>query len=339
MSILIAYNLEKYRKLRKLTQRQLSDKLATVSKSAIALYEKNQRTPSIEIQEHICKTIDIDVEVLNGKNEIDFYTNNLRNELLQYKLNSNEYQYLYRQLLNFFNNNYYFATTSKIDYEKQIKFKNYLSNSITEIEHNIRNTYIGNNDRLDVLFKNVHTIFNMFFALSLTLKNREKNFCPYDVIDIKNFLNYGIDNEFINIFIELKPTYIQILDILNSLDVFQNNSIPVYCGTLNNITDYIMIEPNIKNKKSVLYAIKVSDDFMTPRFDKDDIIITKQCENYITGQYVALTNEDNHILIGKLQLENNIVLLQPLNLKYTPIVLNQQSCKFIGKVVEVRYKN
>lgn len=45
MSILIAYNLEKYRKLNKLTQRQLSNELENVSKSSIALYEKNQRTP------------------------------------------------------------------------------------------------------------------------------------------------------------------------------------------------------------------------------------------------------------------------------------------------------
>lgn len=185
MSILIAYNLEKYRKLNKLTQRQLSSNLETVSKSSIALYEKNQRTPSLEVQEQICNKLNIEIDVLNGKNEIDFYTNNIRNELLKFNLTFNEYQYLYNQFRKFLNNSYYFSTNIKVDYEFFIKAKKYLQNSLTEIIHSINDSYIGDNERLTLLTRNVYNIFNVFLALAFTLRNREKNYFPYEVIDTK----------------------------------------------------------------------------------------------------------------------------------------------------------
>lgn len=153
------------------------------------------------------------------------------------------------------------------------------------------------------------------------------------------FLNEVVDNEFLNIFIELKPVYLRILDILNSLYNFQENSIPVYLHNLNKVIDYITIHPDFKNEISILCAIKVYDDFMNPRYEKDDIIITKQCKNYITGQYVAVVDENNTIFIGKLQIENELIVLQPLNLNYTPIILNKNACRFIGKIIEVRHKD
>ena len=78
---------------------------------------------------------------------------------------------------------------------------------------------------------------------------------------------------------------------------------------------------------------------MSPRFEKDDIVIARQCENYTTGQYVAVVNENINILIGKLQLENDLMVLQPLNINYAPIILNKNTCRFIGKIIEVRYKD
>lgn len=339
MSILIAYNLEKYRKLNKLTQRQLSINLEKVSKSSIALYEKNQRTPSTEVQEQICNTLNIEIDVLNGKNEINFYTNTIRNELLKYNLTFNEYQYLYKQFYNLFNNSYYFSTNTKMDYETLIRTQKYLLNSLKEMIHNISNSYIGDSERLTLLTKITYNILNVFLALAFTLKNREKDYYSYDVIDTNRFLKECLDEEFLNIFIELKPIYIQILEVLNSLYDFQNNSIPVYYDNLDKIVDHITIQPDFKEKKSILYAIKITDDFMNPRYEKEDIIITKQCENYTTGQYVAVVNAKNNIFIGKLKMENDLVVLQPLNLNYTPILLNKNTCKFIGKIIEVRYKD
>lgn len=339
MSILIAYNLEKYRKLNKLTQRQLSNELENVSKSSIALYEKNQRTPSKEVQQQLCSKLNIEIEVLNGKNEIDFYTNIIRNELLKYGLTFNECQYLYKQFYNFFNNSYYFSTNLKMDYEIILRTKKYLKNSLNEMIHSITNSYIGDNERQTLLIRNTYNIFNVTLALAFTLKNREKNYLPFDIIDTKNFLNECVDDEFISIFVELKPAYIKILDVLNSLYDFQQNSIPVYYDKLDKTIDYITIQPDFKDENYILYAIKVYDDFMSPRFEKDDIVIARQCENYTTGQYVAVVNENNNILIGKLQLENDLMVLQPLNINYAPIILNKNTCRFIGKIIEVRYKD
>lgn len=339
MSILIAYNLEKFRKLNNLTQRQLSNDLENVSKSSIALYEKNQRTPSMEVQQQLCSKLNIEIEVLNGKNEIDFYTNVIRNELLKYSLTFNECQYLYKQFYNFFNNIYYFPTNLKMNYEIFLRTKQYLKNSLKDMIHRITNSYIGDNERQTVLTKNTYNIFNVTLALAFTLKNREKYYFPYDIIDTNNFLNEYVDDEFINIFVELKPAYIKILDVLNSLYDFKQNSIPVYYNKLDKIIDYITIQPDFKDEKYILYAIKVYDDFMSPRFEKDDIVIARQCENYTTGQYVAVVNENINILIGKLQLENDLMVLQPLNINYAPVILNKNNCRFIGKIIEVRYKD
>lgn len=339
MSILIAYNLEKYRKSNNLTQRQLSNNLEKVSKSSIALYEKNKRTPSKEAQEQICNVLNIDINILNGKNEIEFYTNNLKNELLKNNLTFNECQYLYEQFYHFFNNSYYFSSNINMDYECIKKTQKYLLNSLTGMIHNIMRSYIGDIERIELLTRNTYSIFNVFLALAYTLKNEEKGYYPYDVINTTAFLKEYLDEDFLNIFIELKPIYIQILDVLNSLYDFQNNSIPVYYSTLDKVIDHITIQPDFKEEKSILYAIKVADESMNPRYEKDDIIIAKQCENYITGQYVAVVNENRNILIGKLLIENDLIILQSLNLNYAPIILNNHTCRFIGKIVEVRCKD
>ena len=100
-----------------------------------------------------------------------------------------------------------------MDYEIILKTKKYLKNSLIEMIHSITNSYIGDNERQTLLIRNTYNIFNITLALAFTLKNREKNYLPFDIIDTKNFLNECVDDEFISIFVELKPAYIKILDV------------------------------------------------------------------------------------------------------------------------------
>ena len=99
MSILIAYNLIKYRKIKKLTQQQLSNKAKIISKPAIALYERNKRTPDYDTQEKICEILNISIDILNGQNEIDLFSKQIRNYLVKYNVTSNQFQHIYRQFI------------------------------------------------------------------------------------------------------------------------------------------------------------------------------------------------------------------------------------------------
>ena len=76
---------------------------------------------------------------------------------------------------------------------------------------------------------------------------------------------------------------------------------------------------------------------MSPKFNKDDTIIVKEYSKYEDGQIVAITNEKNDILIGKLKNEDSFIILQPINTNYTPITFTKEKMKFLGKVIEVRY--
>lgn len=339
MSILIAYNLEKYRKLNKLTQRQLSNSLEKVSKSSIALYEKNQRTPSQEVQEQICNKLNITVDVLNGKNEIDYFTGKLKIQLLDSRLSINEYHYIYKLFINFFNNSSYFSTNFKLDSENRKKFKQYLHQKTKEDIDILSKEYVGNSELYTTLIKDFYYIFNVFIAFVLLLNNKEK-IEDLSVINTKEFFktdNDLIDDSFIKTFIELKPTFIQILDILTTLDEFKKYSLPIYYEKLNNIVGYTNIEQDLKDDKNVLFAIKVNTNFMNPRFEENNILILKQNEAYKSGQYVAIIDENENIFIGKLNNENDFIILQPLSLEYTPIILQKDKCKFIGEVIEVKY--
>ena len=339
MSKLIAYNLEKYRKSNNLTQRQLSNNLKTISKSAIALYEKNKRTPSKEIQQQICNELNITLDVLNGKNEIDYFTDKLKIQLLDSRLSMNEYHYIYKLFINFFNNDLYFSTNFELNSENKRRFKYYLNCKTREDIDVLSKEYIGNDELYTILIKDFYYIFNVFIAFVLLLNNK-KTIEDLFVIDTKEFLkteNDLIDEEFINTFIELKPTFIQILDILTTLDKFKKYSLPIYYENLNNIVGYTNIEQDLKDDKNVLFAIKVSTNFMNPRFEENNILILKQNETYQSGQYVAIIDEKENIFIGKLNNENDLIILQPLNLEYTPIILQKDKCKFIGEVIEVKY--
>lgn len=338
MSILIAYNLKKYRKLNKLTQQQLSDKIRIVSKPAIALYEKNRRTPDYNIQEKLCEALNISMSVLNGQNEIDYYSNEVKNYLIKNNITSNEFQYIYRQFILLFNNKF-FRLTGNLETKIIKDFKQFFEDSFNDIKTNLSNEFT-NNEKKNVLLCCFEYILNSFICFNLLVR-KDKTFNIYD-LNTQNYINYKnneIDNEFIKVFIELTPTYIKILETLKEIDIFLNSSIPMYFKNSKNIFDYILPNKNSRNNDEILTAIKVNDDFMIPRFDISDIVIAKQCDDYKTGEYVAISDKQKNILLGKLKIENDVFILQPLNIVYSPIILKAKDCKIIGKIIETKYAN
>ena len=339
MSILIAYNLEKYRKSQKMTQRKLSSELQSVSKSAITLYEKNQRTPSLEIQEKICKVLGITLDTLNGQEQKNILTNTLKKSLLDDKISANEYQYIYNYFSHFFDNTYYFSlkNANSLEYEKRAK--NYLKRTESDIYTYVSGKHIEN-ERIKIIEEKLLLFLNNFICFSLILKERLDNytFLTTNVPIIKNF-DVELDIEFFKIFVELKSVYIEILTNLNTIYTTKDISIAMYFQKIDNIIGYVPITAELKKDNSILLAIKIDSNFMSPKFDKDDIIILKEHKEYKDEQFIAIVDESNNILVGKLKFEKDFIILQPINLSYAPIVIPNGKFKFLGEIIETRYNN
>lgn len=340
MSIFISYNLAKYRKINKLTQQELSDNLKDVSKPAIALYEKNKRTPSEEIQKRICNELNISVAVLNGKEQLELYKNKIRSKFLENKVTYNDYIYIYNFIVDFYD----------FDVPKDVnKQSNILNYSLEDISRRIlvlpsmikkysTDIYSKDIEKANKLIEYITFTFNLLIDMALLLLDEK-----HIMYDDKAIYNYKIieevDRELANVLVELKPYFISILDSLNSIETIQDYSIPVFYESISKIIDYILITPNYDKQTSTLSAIKIKDDYMCPRFDKNDIVIVKQYNEYNTGDYIAISSENEKISIGKLKLENEFVVLQPLNTSYTPNIFIKKNCKIIGKIIETRYNN
>ena len=339
LSILIAYNLEKYRKSENLTQRKLSSELHSVSKSAITLYEKNKRTPSVEIQEKICEKLNISLEVLNGQEQKNILINMLRNTLLNDKISASEYQYVYNYFSKFFNNAFYFSLKNITLPEYEHRAKIYFEKQEQYIYTYIKNEHLET-EKAEILTNKIFLFLNNFIFLAVTLKERLPEYaCLNSTIPIikKVLQRKELDIEFFRIFVELKPIYTEILTKLNEEYATNDVSLALYFKNTNNIIGYISIRAELLKSNPILSAIKVDDNFMSPKFNKDDTIIVKEYSKYEDGQIVAITNEKNDILIGKLKNEDSFIILQPINTNYTPITFTKEKMKFLGKIIEVRY--
>lgn len=339
MSILIAYNLETYRKEKKLTQRELSNVLDSVSKSAITLYEKNQRTPSVEIQEKICKVLDINLETLNGQEQKNFLTDILKKSLLDDDISASEYQYIHKYFINFFNNDYYFSlkNTNLIEYEKRAT--NYLIRNELEINNYLKDKNIELT-RKNRIMQNIILFLNSFISFALALKDRNNGFFILNTkIPLTKELikNNNLNIEFFKILVELKPIYIEILDKLNNIYLSKDISIPIYSKEISNVIGYIQVTSDLINNNYILHAIKVENDFMYPRFATNDFIILRENEKYETGQFVAIVDEKRKIFLGKLKCEKNFIILQPINSNYSPLLFSNGSFEFLGEIIETRY--
>ena len=176
-----------------------------------------------------------------------------------------------------------------------------------------------------------------FITFTITF-NDQKDI--YLTVDLKNSLiqeYMKLDINFLKTFVELKPVYIEILNKLNNMYSSKDTSIEVYFKKTIDIIDYISITTNLVHNNFVIHAVKIENNFMFPRFEKNDIIILQEHEKYEDGQFVAIVDEKYNILVGKLKYEKNFIILQPINLNYTPIIVANGKFKFLGEVIETRY--
>lgn len=65
----VGENIKKYRKLKGLKQSELAE-LANISRVAIGNYERNDRTPTVDILSNIANALNVDINLLIDNNKI-----------------------------------------------------------------------------------------------------------------------------------------------------------------------------------------------------------------------------------------------------------------------------
>ncbi len=88
------------------------------------------------------------------------------------------------------------------------------------------------------------------------------------------------------------------------------------------------------------FALRVAGDSLEPRICNGDIIVVKETQEAVTGDYVVFSFAGD-IGCKKLQMDEDGISLVPTNLAYSPMhftneMLKTGAIKMVGKVVEAR---
>ena len=91
-----------------------------------------------------------------------------------------------------------------------------------------------------------------------------------------------------------------------------------------------------KSSENELFALRVQGESMTGAgILPGDIVIVRRQATANSGDYVVALVGDE-ATVKTLRIHKNCIKLHPENPNYTPIILKQDNCRILGKVVEVR---
>lgn len=117
------------------------------------------------------------------------------------------------------------------------------------------------------------------------------------------------------------------------------NKIPSH---IKNIVDFDEYDfPGYNNKE--FFILKITDDSMEPRIQKDDIIIVKYQEHVDNGDTLVILVNNDYLTCKKIERTKTGVILYSSNTKYPPTFFTNEEIDsnnviILGKVVELRRK-
>lgn len=90
------------------------------------------------------------------------------------------------------------------------------------------------------------------------------------------------------------------------------------------------VDANLVKDNSEYFALKVHGDSMSPTLIENDIVIIKKQDDFETGDIVvAIINGDEATIKKGKKTDNSIILLQPLNNNYEPLIFTNNEMKTI----------
>lgn len=144
---------------------------------------------------------------------------------------------------------------------------------------------------------------------------------------------------------EVSPSYLMALDELENIShIKEVVNIPVIgtiaCG------DPITAEQNVEyyKKRSVVdlpsgevYYLQAKGDSMEPKIPDKSLVLCRYQNDVESGEIAAvLVNGDTEGTLKRVRKMNGIMLLEPINDAYEPILVNEKNpARIIGKVMEI----
>lgn len=141
------------------------------------------------------------------------------------------------------------------------------------------------------------------------------------LIRISKFFNVSVDYLLGNDEIIKSTSY--------KLPILKNNN-----ETFQQTLEYVVVDEALKKDKDLL-AIKITDDSLSPKYDKNAIVILENTSIIKNGDLIlCLINEEKTYL--RYFTENEKVVLYGENSKTSPLVLEKKDIKILGKALEIR---
>lgn len=119
-----------------------------------------------------------------------------------------------------------------------------------------------------------------------------------------------------------------------------NSKIPLYKGILpldtHSKTDEYLSNIQIEKYK---FACIVQDNIMSPRYEKGNTIVVMEDTEYLNGDDVLISINNEIPIIRKIAFKDDIVILQTYNDTNKTEIYSKDEIKILGKIIEVRYIN
>ena len=119
-----------------------------------------------------------------------------------------------------------------------------------------------------------------------------------------------------------------------------NSKIPLYKGTLpldtHSKTDEYLSNIQIEKYK---FACIVQDNIMSPRYEKGNTIVVMEDTEYLNGDDVLISINNEIPIIRKIAFKDDLVILQTYNDTNKTEIYSKDEIKILGKIIEVRYIN
>ncbi len=97
------------------------------------------------------------------------------------------------------------------------------------------------------------------------------------------------------------------------------------------IEEYLPVPDTVKDPQA--FALRISGDSMAPRIKEGDIVIVSPNAYITSGDIVVARINNNEVTVKKLKIQDDKVVLIPLNPNYEPLYFEKDKLEIIGKVV------
>lgn len=292
-----------------LTQQDLANKLGG-AKSTVAMYEKGDRKPSLEVLIKLSEIFNCSIDYIIGKS-------NNRNGL-----DLGFYQKLYSEIQNTYS-------------------EDFSSLKLSPKDENIYNSIVSSLP-LERIIDTTEESEIYDYIFSNYLKDRA------DIDDdIKNkiakkvilFVEYASDSK------EFSDILYKNMKSSNSAVVLVYGTIPagIPMEMIEDIIDTEEIDAKMLKGGKEYFGLKIKGNSMYPEYLDGDIIILEKVDNCESGQDCVVMVNGNDGTFKRVFKNENGVILQPLNSEFQPMVYTNEQIeklpvKVIGKVVELRRK-